>query len=47
MGASWVIFSPTVPSRNNICFLKNATGVQTSASVSGQTVVSGFLQDSP
>jgi hypothetical protein len=47
LGASWVIFSPTVPSRNSICFLKNATGVQTSASVSGQTVVSGFLQDSP
>lgn len=47
VGASWVIFSPTQPTQNSICFLKNATGVQTSASVDGQTVVSGFLQKSP
>jgi len=44
VGASWVIFSPTAPSRNSVCFLKNATAVATAASVSGQTVVSGFLE---
>lgn len=47
MGASWVMFSPTEPARNSVCFLKNGTGVQTSSSGSGQTVVSGFLEESP
>lgn len=47
VGASWVIFSSTQPTRNSICFLKNATGVQTAASVGGQQVVSGFLQKTP
>lgn len=43
VGASWVIFSPTNPSRNSVCYLKNKTGVATAASVTGETVVSGFL----
>ncbi|KAH8759170.1 hypothetical protein BGZ57DRAFT_618621 [Hyaloscypha finlandica] len=43
VGASWVIFSPTNPSRNSACYLKNKTGVATAASVTGETVVSGFL----
>lgn len=47
VGVSWVMFSPTEPGRNSYCFLKNGTGVQTSASVTGQTIVSGFLQESP
>ncbi|KAE9372804.1 hypothetical protein N431DRAFT_409131 [Stipitochalara longipes BDJ] len=44
IGASWVIFSALEPSRNSVCFLKNKTGVATSASVTGETVVSGFLE---
>lgn len=43
VGASWVIFSPTNPGRNSVCYLKNKTGVATAASAVGETVVSGFL----
>ena len=47
VGASWVIFNPSAPSQNNVCFLKNATGVQTSAGVGGLTVASAYLEASP
>jgi hypothetical protein len=43
VGASWVIFSSTNPSRNSVCYLKNKTGVSTSATAAGETVVSGYL----
>jgi hypothetical protein len=44
VGASWVIFSALNPSRNSVCYLKNKTVVATAASVTGETVVSGFLE---
>jgi hypothetical protein len=44
VGASWVIFSALNPSRNSVCYLKNKTVVATAASITGETVVSGFLE---
>ena len=44
VGASWVIFSALNPNRNSVCYLKSKTVVATAASVTGETVVSGFLE---
>ncbi|KAG9240733.1 hypothetical protein BJ878DRAFT_273107 [Calycina marina] len=47
VGATWVMFSPAVPTHNSMCFLKNATGIPTPATdpqVQGQSLASAFLQ---
>lgn len=43
MGATWYVFSPTAPSRNNVCFLKSGIGNETQTSVTGNTACSGYL----
>jgi len=44
VAATWVIFSPTQPERNERCYLKNGTGVEIAGVESGQTLVSAYLQ---
>jgi hypothetical protein len=44
VAATWFIFSPTDPSQNSVCFLKNGMGVQTPSNSSGTSVVSGYLK---
>lgn len=45
LGVSWMMFNPTVPTQNFMCFLKNAT-TTTVAPESNQYVASAFLQGS-
>jgi hypothetical protein len=43
--ATWVIFSPSNPQNNNVCFLKSSTGVS-DIHTSGESLCSGLLTES-